>query len=79
ENVTAYLAKGSLLAVDGSVRTRVFEVNSEKRKVTEIVANSISFLDGKKKGAGKGSEATSGNVGNASKETDLLPEDLVFN
>lgn len=48
ENVKKYLNKGSLVAIDGRIQTRNYE-NQEGRRVyvTEIVADSVQFLDSK--------------------------------
>ncbi|HOL51679.1 MAG TPA: single-stranded DNA-binding protein [Bacillota bacterium] len=46
ENVAAYLKKGSLAAVDGRVQVRSYETpEGQKRKVWEIVADRVEFLD----------------------------------
>jgi len=49
ENVANFLKKGSLAGVDGRVQTRNYE-NSEGKKVyvTEVVAESVQFLDSRK-------------------------------
>lgn len=44
-----YLTKGNLALVVGKFRTRKYEHEGEKRKVTEIIADKIQF-SGKKKG-----------------------------
>lgn len=48
ENLANYMSKGSLVGVDGRVQTRSFD-NSEGKKVyvTEIVADSVQFLESK--------------------------------
>lgn len=48
ENTAKYIHKGSQVAIEGRIQTRNYE-NDEGRKiyVTEIVANSIQFLDSK--------------------------------
>jgi single-strand DNA-binding protein len=41
-----YLHKGSLVCIEGKIRTRNFDdKNGEKRYVTEIIAESILMLD----------------------------------
>lgn len=47
ENCAKYLAKGSKCAVIGSIQTRSYEKNGEKRYVTEIVADNVEFLEAK--------------------------------
>ena len=50
ETCSNYLAKGRLVAVDGSLRSRRWEKDGVKRKTVEILADSISFLDRAKPG-----------------------------
>jgi single-strand DNA-binding protein len=48
ENVANYLKKGSLAGVDGRIQTRNFEGQDGKRVfVTEVVAESVQFLEPK--------------------------------
>ena len=60
ENVNKYLSKGSLVAVEGSIQTRSYN-NKEGKKVfvTEVVANSVQFLESKKEGQAPKEEVTS--------------------
>ncbi|HAA5910635.1 TPA: single-stranded DNA-binding protein [Listeria monocytogenes] len=52
ENVANFLKKGSLTGVDGRVQTRNYEGNDGKRVyVTEIVAESVQFLESKNNNA----------------------------
>jgi len=50
ENVNKYVSKGSMVAVEGRIQTRDYmdEKNNIKRYVTEIVCDSVTFLDTKK-------------------------------
>lgn len=51
ENCGKYLTKGSQIAIDGRIQTRTYDAqNGSKRYVTEVVAESIQFLDNKKDG-----------------------------
>jgi single-strand DNA-binding protein len=53
ENLKKYCGKGSLIAVDGRISTRSYDNQEGKRVyVTEVVANSIQFLDTKKEEIG---------------------------
>ena len=46
ENVANYLRKGRLAGVDGKIQTRNYEGNDGKRVyVTEVVAESVQFLE----------------------------------
>lgn len=51
ENVSHYLAKGNLAGVDGRLQSRSYENNEGKRVfVTEVVADSVQFLEPKGNG-----------------------------
>lgn len=53
ENAANFLKKGSLAGVDGRVQTRNYEGNDGKRVyVTEIVAESVQFLEPKQNAVG---------------------------
>lgn len=45
ENCANYLGKGSLVAVDGRVQVRNYEQDGQRRTFTEVVADSVRFLD----------------------------------
>jgi single-strand DNA-binding protein len=48
ENCSEYLRKGSLIHIEGSIRTRRWETpEGETRHITEIVANRVKFLSRK--------------------------------
>jgi single-strand DNA-binding protein len=50
ENVAKYLNKGSLVGVDGRIQTRNYEAaDGTRRYITEVVADSVKFLDSKPK------------------------------
>jgi single-strand DNA-binding protein len=50
ENVAKYLNKGSLVGVDGRIQTRNYEASDGTRRyITEVVADSVKFLDSKPK------------------------------
>jgi single-strand DNA-binding protein len=49
ENVANYLKKGSLAGVDGRLQTRSYEGQNGRVFVTEVIADSVSFLDSKGK------------------------------
>lgn len=65
ENAAKYLVKGSLAGVDGRIQTRNFENNEGKRQyVTEVVADSVQFLEPKKDGNGNGNKNQSNQTSN---------------
>jgi len=48
ENVKKYIVKGSLVAVEGRIQTRNYEDKDGKKVyVTEVVADSVQFLESK--------------------------------
>lgn len=49
ENVSKYCGKGSLVEVDGSIRTGSYEKDGQKHFTTDVVASFINFLETKKK------------------------------
>lgn len=50
ENVANYMTKGRLVAIEGRLQTRTYEnQEGQKRKVVEVVADTVKFLD---KGSG---------------------------
>lgn len=60
ENVANYLKKGSLAGVDGRVQTRNYEGQDGKRVyVTEILAESVQFLEPRSSSAGERNEGGS--------------------
>jgi single-strand DNA-binding protein len=53
ENCAKYLSKGSKAFVEGRIQTREWnDKDGNKRYTTEIVANSVQFLDSKGSGGG---------------------------
>ncbi|MGY0694144.1 single-stranded DNA-binding protein [Virgibacillus sp. FSP13] len=60
ENLANYMKKGSMVGVDGRVQTRTFEGQDGKTVfVTEIVADSVQFLESKGSSQNKGQGAPS--------------------
>lgn len=58
ENVANYLTKGSLAGVDGRIQTRNYENNEGRRVyVTEVVADSVQFLESKRSRNAEGNES----------------------
>lgn len=53
ENTAQYCSKGSLVSIDGRLQTRNYENNGQKVYVTEVVADSVQFIDTRKKEATK--------------------------
>ncbi|WP_010648884.1 single-stranded DNA-binding protein [Oceanobacillus massiliensis] len=54
ENLANYMKKGSLIGVDGRIQTRTFEGQDGKTVyVTEVVADSVQFLESKGSSQGR--------------------------
>ncbi|PXW89793.1 single-strand binding protein [Streptohalobacillus salinus] len=69
ENLANYMNKGSLIGVDGRIQTRSFDGQDGKRVyITEVVADSVQFLESKN--ASKGSQSQSGGQGSGSYQSE---------
>lgn len=53
ENTAEYCHKGDLLGVKGRVETSSYEKNDERKYVTEVIAEKVTFLSSKKDKAEK--------------------------
>jgi single-strand DNA-binding protein len=70
ESTSSYLHKGSRVAVSGRITTRSFESKEgEPRTVTEIIANSVDFLD--PKNSNQEPKNTNNNEGGAMPDDDI--------
>jgi single-strand DNA-binding protein len=47
ETICKYVKKGNQIGITGRLTTRTYEVESGKRTVTEIIANSITLIGSK--------------------------------
>ncbi len=79
EQVSQYMSKGRMVAVEGRLQIRSYETqDGQKRKVAEVVADGIRFLDrARPSAADAGASATAGaGTGTpASDEAAQTPED----
>ena len=48
ENASEYCRKGDLVGIKGRIETREYEKDEEKKYITEIIAEKISFLSNKR-------------------------------
>ncbi len=55
ENLARFVKKGALLGVEGRIQTRQYETENGMRYVTEVVCDSVQFLESK----GDSNESTS--------------------
>lgn len=49
ESTTEYCHKGDLIGVKGRLQTRVYEKDDEKKYITEVIAEKVTFLSSKRK------------------------------
>ncbi|MBU1142404.1 MAG: single-stranded DNA-binding protein [Firmicutes bacterium] len=47
ENLARFVRKGALLGVEGRIQTRTYEADNGTRYVTEVVCDSVQFLESK--------------------------------
>jgi single-strand DNA-binding protein len=74
ENAANFLNKGSLAGVDGRLQSRSYEGNDGKRVfVTEVVAESVQFLEPKGTGNSQGNSFQS-----EGEQQDIYDDDLPF-
>jgi single-strand DNA-binding protein len=82
EIIQEIVKKGSRLLVEGKIQTRSFEKNGEKRYVTEIVADNVLLLDGRKSleelGYTNGSSFANGDGSPSGAFDATPPDDLPF-
>ncbi len=73
EQVTQHLSKGRLVAVEGRLQIRSYETqDGQKRKVAEVVADAVRFLDR------KGAAAATPEAGPAEEEGGETGDDVPF-
>jgi len=72
ESCSQYLSKGRQVLVEGRLQERSWESDGQKRRKTEIVANTVRFLG--RKGEGEGGSGGGGQRGPAPDEvSDIEP------
>ncbi len=60
ERVSQYLKKGSRCLVQGRLQSRNLEQDGQKRSKVEVLANDVTFLDGRNDNAVAGDESVQG-------------------
>ena len=84
ERVGQYLSKGRRALVQGRLQSRSWEQEGQKRSKVEVLANDVTFLDGRGDDAGNGggssapARSSSSNSGSSStkKKDDVVIEDI---
>jgi single-strand DNA-binding protein len=69
ERVSQYMTKGRRCLVQGRLQSRNWEQDGQKRSKVEVLANDVTFLDGR----GGDNADSSGNTGSSSKEETVKP------
>lgn len=73
ESLASYGSKGSLISVDGELRTRKYEKNGSTRYITEVLGNSFQLLESRAQRAMR-----ENNVGQDLSDLILEEEELPF-
>lgn len=60
ERVSQYLSKGRRALVQGRLQSRSWEQEGQKRSKVEVLANDVTFLDGRGEGGGSAPAADTG-------------------
>jgi single-strand DNA-binding protein len=68
-----YLNKGSAVIVDGRLQQRRWESDGQQKSKIEVVAQSVNFLPGSKKGAGDEGSSAEADFTQPEEKTDLEP------
>jgi single-strand DNA-binding protein len=86
ERVSQYLSKGRRALVQGRLQSRSWEQDGQKRNKVEVLANDVTFVDGRGEGGGSGggnfegtpapSSAPSASNSGSSKKKDDVVEDV---
>ena len=79
ESAEKYLKKGSLVYIDGKIKTRSYDdKDGNKKYITEIVAENIRRLDKREGGPSEGGQSQSSAPHNESKPASNIDDDLPF-
>ena len=81
ENLANYMKKGSQVGVDGRLQTRTYEDQDGKTVfVTEVVADSVQFLESKKQQSGNTGQSNQSDnpFGDSAESIDISGDDLPF-
>lgn len=81
ERVAQYMTKGRRALVQGRLQSRSWEQDGQKRSKVEVLANDVTFLDGRGEGGeGSGAGSFGGSNGGGSqssgKKDDVVIEDI---
>ncbi len=74
ENCASYLSKGRLAGVDGRLQLRTYEQDGQRKYFTEVVADSVQFLDRGSREDRSGDSASQ----DYGKDVDVNEDDIPF-
>lgn len=79
ENVSKYISKGSLVAVEGRIQTGSYEKDGQRIYTTDVVADNVQFLESKSQSQNRVQDdnltpADFANNSNEAKPTDMSEE-----
>lgn len=80
ERVSQYLTKGRRCLVQGRLQSRAWEQDGQKRSKVEVLANDVTFLDGRgdDNGGSQGSAGGSSNGSSSSSSSSKKKDDVVI-
>lgn len=67
ERVAQYMSKGRRCLVQGRLQSRSWEQDGQKRSKLEVLANDVTFLDGRGEGGSEGGASFGGGAGGQSR------------
>ncbi len=83
ERVAQYVTKGRRVLVQGRLQSRAWEQEGQKRSKVEVLANDVTFLDGRGENEGSqggsfgsGASAPSSTTNTSKKKDDVVIEDI---
>jgi len=78
QNCDKFLNKGSKVYIEGELKYGSYEKDGIKHYTTEIIANTVQFLDGKKKDAETQGNPFEDQINQLAKETNFSSDDIPF-
>lgn len=76
ERVSQYLSKGRRCLVQGRLQSRSWEQDGQKRNKVEVLANDVTFLDGRGEGQGPASDEEEKPAARKTAGKDVVIEDV---
>jgi len=76
ERVSQYLTKGRRALVQGRLQSRSWEQDGQKRSKVEVLANDVTFLDGRSDGDAPATTSSTAPASSNGKKKDTVIEDI---